>query len=216
MSDGKKMKMLQTNTTINSGNSGGPLFNLYGEVIGIVSAKYSASGDVFTKSASVEGLGFAIPMNNVKTMITDLIEKGYVSGKPYLGISVQTVEDSVKAYGIPAGARVVYAPPSLSAAKAGIQEGDVITAVGDKAITSNTELIEAKNSYKAGDVVNFTVFRGGKSLVIPVTLEEQNSVNTKVLEDYVQKKSEEAAKNQPQYEELPPEQNEGNFPFPFF
>jgi hypothetical protein len=92
----------------------------------------------------------------------------------------------------------------------------VITAVGDKAITSNTELIEAKNSYKAGDVVNFTVFRGGKSLVIPVTLEEQNSVNTKVLEDYVQKKSEEAAKNQPQYEELPPEQNEGNFPFPFF
>lgn len=216
MSDGKKMKMLQTNTTINSGNSGGPLFNLYGEVIGIVSAKYSASGDVFTKSASVEGLGFAIPMNNVKTMITDLIEKGYVSGKPYLGISVQTVEDSVKAYGIPAGARVVYAPPNLCAAKAGIQEGDVITAVGDKAITSNTELIEAKNSYKAGDVVNFTVFRGGKSLVIPVTLEEQNSVNTKVLEDYVQKKSEEAAKNQPQYEELPPEQNEGNFPFPFF
>lgn len=224
MSDGKKMTMLQTNCTINSGNSGGPLFNLYGEVIGIVSAKYSSSGDPFSNTATVEGLGFAIPMNNVKDMITDLIKNGYVTGKPYLGISVKTVDSSlVQEYGIPAGARVEYAPPNLCAAKAGIQEGDIITAVGDVAVTSNSELVSAKNAHKAGDVVNFTIFRNGEKKVIPVTLDEQNRQNTEALESYVKKREEEAAKKQPMQNQQQNQQNQqsqnngnsGNFYFPF-
>lgn len=218
MSDGNKMTMLQTNCTINSGNSGGPLFNLYGEVIGIVSAKYSSSGDPFSSSATVEGLGFAIPMNNIKDMITDLIQNGYVTGKPYLGISVMTVDSSVvQEYGIPAGARVVYAAPNLCAAKAGILEGDIITALGDKAITSNSELIEAKNTYKAFDVVDFTVFRNGEKKVISVTLDEQNEQNTKILESYVTKREEEAAKQQPQQNQQQNGQSQknGNQYWPF-
>ncbi|MDF2838633.1 MAG: Serine protease, DegP/HtrA, do-like [Evtepia sp.] len=219
MSDGKKMSMLQTNCTINSGNSGGPLFNLYGEVIGIVSAKYSSPSDPFSNTATVEGLGFAIPMNNIKDMITDLIKNGYVTGKPYLGISVQTVDSSVvQQYGIPAGAQVVYAPPTLCAAKAGIQEGDIITAVGDVAVTSNGDLVNAKNAYKAGDVVNFTLFRNGEKKVIPVKLDEQNRQNTETLESYVKKHQEEDAKAQPQQNQQQNQEqnsNNGNIYWPF-
>lgn len=217
ISDGKKMTMLQTNCTINSGNSGGPLFNLYGEVIGIVSAKYSSSSDPFSNTATVEGLGFAIPMNNVKDMITDLIKNGYVTGKPFLGISVQTVDSSVvQEYGIPAGARVVYAPPNLCAAKAGIQEGDIITSVGDIAITSNSELIDAKNAYKAGDVVNFSIFRNGEKKVIPVTLDEQTRQNAEVLASYAKKRDEETAKQQPQQQEQQQGQYNNDSSWPFF
>ena len=215
LSDGKKMEMMQTNCTINSGNSGGPLFNLYGEVIGIVSAKYSSSGDVFSNSAAIEGLGFAIPVNNVKGMITDLIENGYVTGKPYLGISVQTVDASVQKYGIPAGAEVVYAPPSLCAAKSGIQEGDIITKVGDVTITSTSELINEKNAHKAGDVVEFTVFRDGDSKVIPVTLDEQNQESVEALEAYVEQQAAKEAEKQPDSQQEQNQKNE-NFYFPFF
>lgn len=214
VSDGKKMTMLQTNCTINSGNSGGPLFNLYGEVIGIVSAKYSSSGDVYTNTASVEGLGFAIPMNNVKDKITDLIEKGYVTGKPYLGISVQTVDSTVVAqYGIPAGARVVYAEPSLCAAKAGIQEGDIITKVGDVTVISNSELIDAKNTYKAGDEVKFTIYRNGELLEVTVKLDEQTNDNSQALEHYVTKRQEEDSKNQAAQQEQA--QQNGGYSWPF-
>ena len=90
MSDGTVMNMLQTDTAINSGNSGGPLFNEYGQVIGIVSAKLSSSSN---SEASVEGLGFAIPINDVKDMVTSIIEHGYVTGKPNVGILMKDVPD---------------------------------------------------------------------------------------------------------------------------
>ena len=104
MSDGTVMNMLQTDTAINSGNSGGPLFNEYGQVIGIVSAKLSSSS---SSEATVEGLGFAIPINDVKDMVTSIMEHGYVTGKPNVGILMSDVDEAAQRYGVPAGAEVL-------------------------------------------------------------------------------------------------------------
>jgi len=214
VSAGKSMKMIQTNTTINSGNSGGPLFNLYGEVIGIVTAKYSTGNSIMSSTmASVEGLGFAIPITSVKDKISDIIAKGYVTGKPYLGVSIQDVRADVQAYGIPAGAEMVFVAPGLAAAKAGIQEGDIITAVGDKPIKGSTDLIEAIGDYKAGDSVQLKVFRNGGSQEISATLDEQNSANTKRFEEYTTKRQQEEQQKLPQQ---PQQQPNGGYNFPFF
>lgn len=121
MSDGNKMNMIQTDCAINSGNSGGPLFNSHGEVIGIVSAKYSSSAS--SSSASVEGLGFAIPMDDVADMVSELVTNGYVTGKPLMGISVGDVAEDVQAYGVPAGAAVKVVTPGLCGEKAGLPRG---------------------------------------------------------------------------------------------
>lgn len=215
VSAGKSMKMIQTNATINSGNSGGPLFNLYGEVIGIVTAKYSTGNSIMSSNmASVEGLGFAIPIAGVKDKIQDIIKKGYVTGKPYLGVSIQDVRADVQSYGIPAGAEMVYVAPELAAAKAGIQEGDIVTAVGDKPIKGSTDLIEAIGAYKAGDVVKLKVFRNGASQDIPATLDEQNSENTKRFEEYTTKRQQEDQQKL-QQQQPQPEQG-GGFTVPFF
>lgn len=215
VSAGKSMKMIQTNATINSGNSGGPLFNLYGEVIGIVTAKYSTGNSIISSNmASVEGLGFAIPITSVKDKIEDIIKKGYVTGKPYLGVSIQDVRADVQSYGIPAGAEMVYVAPQLAAAKAGIQEGDIITAVGDKPIKGSSDLIEAIGAYKAGDVVKLKVFRNGASQDISTTLDEQNSENTKRFEEYTTKRQQED--QQKLQQEQPQQQQGGGFTFPFF
>ena len=109
MSDGRQMNMIQTDCAINSGNSGGPLFNSHGEVIGIVSAKYSSGSN--SSSASVEGLGFAIPMDDVANMVSDLVKNGYVTGKPIMGISVADVDESVTSYGVPQGAIIRVVTP---------------------------------------------------------------------------------------------------------
>ena len=98
------LNVLQTNCAINPGNSGGPLFDSYGNVVGVVSAKMTES----SSGVSAEGLGFAIPINDVKTIIEDLIEHGYVTGKPYMGVQVNVVDESAQRYGIPAGAVVEY------------------------------------------------------------------------------------------------------------
>ncbi len=222
LSDGSKINMIQTNCTINSGNSGGPLFNLHGEVIGIVSAKYSNGGDPFSGGASVEGLGFAIPINDVGEMIRDIIQNGYVTGKPYLGISVRTV-DAQSDPELPKGAKVIIATPTLCAAKAGIQEGDVITAVGDVKVTGKEELIQAKNAYKAGETVNFTVYRQGQTKVIAVTMDEENLATSKAHMDYQEQWAKEHGQGQQEQQQAPnqgqiPEEffGGGGLPFPFF
>ncbi|MPM91105.1 Serine protease Do-like HtrA [bioreactor metagenome] len=181
MSDGTVMTMLQTDTAINSGNSGGPLFNMYGEVIGITSAKYSGST---SSSATIEGIGFAIPMNNVVNLIKDIMENGYVTGKPFLGISVKSVDTAAVEYGIPAGAKVALVTPGLCADKAGLKVDDIITAVGDITVSSTSELIAAKNKYRAGDTVTFTVYRDGQTLKLDVTLDEENNANIKMQNEY--------------------------------
>lgn len=214
VSQGKQMQMIQTNCTINSGNSGGPLFNLYGEVIGIVTAKYSSSSSMTASgSASVEGLGFAIPISHVKSMISDLISKGYVTGKPFLGISVQDVDAAVKSYGLPSGAALIDVAPGLAAAKSGLQEGDIVTAIGETKIEGRDALVQEVGKYKAGETLSFTVFRNGQEQDISVTLGEQTTEGVTAYNEYADKKRAEEEKTQQQQQQ---QQQGGGFSFPIF
>ncbi|MBQ9933426.1 MAG: PDZ domain-containing protein, partial [Ruminiclostridium sp.] len=200
MSDGRQMNMIQTDCAINSGNSGGPLFNSHGEVIGIVSAKYSSGSS--SASASVEGLGFAIPMDDVADMVNELITTGYVS-KPLLGISVDDVPESVQAYGVPEGAAVIVVTPDLPGEKAGLKAGDIITKIGDTEVTTANELIAAKNEYAVGDTVELTVYRSGETLTIEVTLEEstpeKEALQEKAQQEYQQKQQQSQQQQQNNY-----------------
>ena len=173
MSDGIVMNLMQTDCSINSGNSGGPLFNEYGEVIGVVNAKYSSS--VYTSGkATIEGIGFAIPINDVTAIFDDLVNHGYVTGKPYLGLSTATVSAlTAQRYdGFVEGAYVTNVTEGSCAEKAGIKKGDIITAVDGVDITTSAELIDAKNRHRAGDDLKLTVYRNKESLLIVVTLDE--------------------------------------------
>ena len=169
--DAVSLNMLQTNCVINSGNSGGPLFNSYGQVIGITTAKMSGSS---ASSATIEGLGFAIPINDVTDLVQDLIEHGYVTGKPYMGISVSSVSEAdAKRYGLPVGAYVETVEAGSCSEKAGLQEGDIITKIDDTVITTNSALIAAKATYKAGDTVTLEIVRSGQVLQLQLTFDEE-------------------------------------------
>ena len=160
------MDLLQTDCAINSGNSGGPLFNEYGEVIGITNAKYSSNGN---GQASIDNIGFAIPIDQVKDLITQLIETGEIV-QPYLGVGVRTVSAEGQQYGVPAGAYVATVEEGGPAAQAGVQVGDVITALNGDAVTTQQELTSLKSRYQPGDTVTLTVDRDGESLELDVVL----------------------------------------------
>ena len=198
MESGEVMNMLQTDTAINSGNSGGPLFNMYGQVIGITTAKYSSSS---SSSASVEGIGFAIPINDVKDMVKDIIEKGYVSGKPNVGIIMNDVPADAQRYGIPAGASVAAVLKGACGDKAGLQVGDIITAVGDTPVTSSKQLSSLVKEYKAGDTVSFTVYRDGQNQTLSITLDENDTERAQAVEELYrsyQESQQQAQQQQPQ------------------
>ena len=166
------LNVLQTNCAINPGNSGGPLFDSYGNVVGIVSAKYTQS----SSGVSAEGLGFAIPINDVKDIFSDLIEHGYVTGKPYLGIQVNEVDEAAQRYGIPAGAVVEYVAEGSCAQEAGLQVNDIIIAIDDTAVDSPSALTAALSSdYKAGDTATLTVIRDQQEVQLTVTFDEKNA-----------------------------------------
>jgi serine protease Do len=168
-SDGFIISMIQTDCTINSGNSGGPLFDQYGRVVGITSAKYSNNAD--SSSAAIENIGFAVPINDVKNIITDILEHGYVV-RPYLGITVATVTNEyAQIFGWPKGVYVNSVEENSCSAKAGLQKGDIITKVGDTEITSNAELTAAKNKYSPGDSVDLTIYRSGETITLTVTFD---------------------------------------------
>ena len=176
---GTKINMLQTDCTINSGNSGGPLFNLYGEVIGITSAKYSNNGSY--SEATIEGIGFAIPMNDVAGIIKDLIEHGYVTGKPNVGVLLGEVDANALRYGIPDGAEVLAILEGSCAQKSGLQVGDIVTKVDDTAINSVTGLQEAVKAHRAGDKVTFVVCRDGETVELSMTLDESNRARSEAM-----------------------------------
>ena len=179
MSDGSVINMIQTDCTINNGNSGGPLFDQYGRVVGITSAKLSNNGSTSSSEATIEGMGFAIPLNDVLSIITDYIQYGYVTGRPYLGISAAGItEQYQRAFGWPAGVYVNSVESGSCAEKAGIKQGDIITRIGDADITGTSQMISVKNSYKAGDTVDITVYRSGEYLTLSVTFDEQGSTTT--------------------------------------
>ena len=167
-SNNTTMNLLQTDCAINSGNSGGALFNLYGEVIGVTNAKYGTSSG---SSASIDNIGFAIPINTIMNIVESIIEKGYIS-KPYIGISVLDVSAETQAYGIPTGAAVQSVTENGPAAQAGLQRGDVITAVDGKAMTS-TELVSFVGSASVGQQIVFSIYRQGETLEITVDVGEQ-------------------------------------------
>ena len=151
------MNLIQTDAAINSGNSGGPLINSFGQVIGINSAKLSSS---YYGSASVEGLCFAIPISHAKQIVDDLIQYGYVRGKPLIGISGKPItEEIANAYGLPVGVYVQRVSSGGAADLAGIKVGDVIIAVNGKSIATYDELNAEKDKYKAGDTIVLTVTR---------------------------------------------------------
>lgn len=185
--DGTPFNMIQTDTSINPGNSGGPLFNTYGEVVGIVSAKYSSYAQ-----ESVEGLGFAIPINDVLAMIQDIMTNGYVTNKPYLGVTAMTMNQQLAAqfqYDITSGVFISAVEEGGAADKAGLQMGDVITKVDDTEIQSMEDLTAVKKQYSAGDTSTFTIYRQGQTQTVQVTWDslpaEQQSVsqNQQTTED---------------------------------
>ena len=164
------ISMIQTDAAINPGNSGGPLFNMYGQVVGITTAKYSG---ITNSGASIEGIGFAIPIDDVAAMFDDLIDYGYVTGA-YMGVSVENVdEDAASRYSLPTGAYVVKVEPDSAAQKAGIEVKDIITDVGGHSVSNITDLTRALRSFKAGDATTITVVRGGKQVTLQITLDER-------------------------------------------
>jgi len=168
----KAMNLIQTDAAINSGNSGGPLINKYGQVIGINSSKMSSSYS--TSGASIEGIGFAIPSNLTSSIIEDLMKYGYVTGKPQLGISCQDVTETVsKMYDMPVGIYIYSVTEDSAADKAGLKKGDIIVGIGDKKVTTAAELTAEKNKHSAGDDVEIKFIRDGKEKTVKVTLDEQ-------------------------------------------
>ena len=167
--DGTTINMLQTDVAINSGNSGGPLFNMKGEVVGITTAKYSGSS---ASGATIEGIGFAIPMDDVVGIIESLREYGYVTGA-YLGISVKDVESSAQYYGVPAGAYVVEVVPGYCAEAAGVKAGDIIVGLGSYEVESYTDLTRALRKFESGSTTQITVYRSGQNVTMDITLDEK-------------------------------------------
>ena len=168
--DNNVVNMLQTDAAINSGNSGGPLFNMRGEVVGITTAKYSGTS---ASGASIEGLSFAIPIDDLKKSMEDLMTQGYIRSA-YLGIRGMDVEAAaVDTYGLPKGAYVESVEPEGAAAAAGVQPKDIITALGDHPVDSFNALARALRAFQAGDRTQITVYRGGQTLVLDITLSER-------------------------------------------
>ena len=167
LSGGLRMRLIQTDCAINSGNSGGALFNMYGEVVGITNAKYSGSGS----QASVDNIGFAIPVNAVVNIVEQIMTKGQIS-TPYLGVSVSNVSGDLTAYGIPAGAHVGEVAEGSPAADAGLLPRDIITAVNGTAISGSGQLSDIVHASAVGDVLVLSVYCQGETLEISVTVGE--------------------------------------------
>ena len=176
--DGTVINMLQTDAAINPGNSGGPLFNMKGEVVGITTAKYSGTT---SSGASIEGIGFAIPIDDVAGMIDDIVSLGYVTGA-YLGVYVKDVETSaIQNYGVPAGAHVDSVTPGSCAEKAGIQPKDIIISLDGQMIESVNgvnSLTRALRNYKAGDTASVVVYRSGSEVTLTVTFDQKPQDNS--------------------------------------
>lgn len=167
------MSLIQTNASVSPGNSGGGLFNMAGELVGIVNAKSADS--------EAEGLGFAIPINDAIAVAQDLLEKGYVSGRPYLGITYVAVTDAstaqqlgVSAYGI----YIVEVIDDSPADQAGLEPGDRVISIDNTEIAAQEDLGTIVQSHAAGDTISITVARGGQMVTLNVTLGEQSGANS--------------------------------------
>ena len=161
----KKMTLIQTTASITNGNSGGPLINAYGQVIGITSAKVA--------SIYGENLGFAIPIDNAIPIINDLMQYGYVTGRPMIGISGEDITSIMSMfYRIPEGVYVRFITPDSGAELAGIKAGDIIIGADGETVTTMDDLNEIKNRFSAGDTITLTIYRDGESMDVDVVMTE--------------------------------------------
>jgi len=171
--NGRSMNLIQTNAALNSGNSGGPLINACGQVIGINTIKIGA----FADSAGVEGLGFAIPSATVKDIVTQIISQGYVSGRPRLGITGESISLFYQRYyRLPAGLFVTDIAPGSNVEQAGLEVGDVLISVDGNKVYSQNDLDTLLYQYSAGDVVTLVIYRGGRTMQADIPLEEAVNV----------------------------------------
>ena len=163
---GGSINMFQMDAAVNSGNSGGPVYNDKGQVVGVVTAKYASTG--------VEGLGFAIPINDAVSIADDLITKGYVSGKAYMGIQVDQRYNAMYSqfYELPLGAFVAGVEPGSCAEKAGIKKKDIIVSLGGELVESHTDLTKLIKQYRAGDTVELVVYRDGAEHTLSLVFDE--------------------------------------------
>ncbi len=148
------------------------MYNTRGEVIGIVTAKYSSSG--------VEGLGFAIPINDAASIANDLITKGYVTGKAHMGVRIDQRYTSAYSqyYNMPEGAYVYSVESGSCAETAGLRAGDIITKLGESEVKSHTDLTHAVKQYSAGDTAELVIYRAGETLTLSITFDEEVPENT--------------------------------------
>ena len=164
----RKMTLIQTDAALNSGNSGGPLINCYGQVIGINTMKMS---NFYSSSTTVEGIGFAIPIDTAKPIIDELIEKGYVSGRPAIGIDGETLPATYRIYyRLPQGIYVTRVYQNSDAAAKGVSEGDIITAINGVSVTTMEQLNRVKNQFTAGQTITLTIYHGGVSSDVEIIL----------------------------------------------
>ena len=195
---GNTMSLIQTDCSINSGNSGGALFNSRGEVVGITNAKYSSNG---SSEAEIDNICFAIPLNSVTRIVTSIIENGYVL-KPYIGISVSPLsEETASITGIKAGAVVQDVTEGAPADQAGIKIHDVIVKVNDTDIKDSNALVQVIAKSDPGEVMTFSIYRQGQELELQV---EIGSKTESALKD-----EEEVEKDIPASQELPQDGQQG-------
>ncbi|MBR5498299.1 MAG: trypsin-like peptidase domain-containing protein, partial [Clostridia bacterium] len=179
--DGISINMFQTNAAINSGNSGGPVFDEHGYVVGIASAKYAA--------ASIEGLSFCIPIDDVRSMIDEIINKGYVSGKPVLGVSA--CDREVENYGFIqrsrsiGGVKLVIVESGSAADRAGLKVGDIIVSADSTKITSVSELKTVLTGYRSGDIITLDIIRDGVRYNVSLILGEYSPAQPRTNYSYV-------------------------------
>ena len=168
--DNQPMTLIQTDASINPGNSGGPLVNAYGQVVGINTIKIGIS--------YYEGLGFAIPMNSVKPIVDELISRGYIKGRPTIGITGEILDERTASYfGVPAGMYVESIDPRSDAYRQGISRGDIITKVEGQNVTSLGDIQKVRDEHVAGDTITLTVYRNGETRDIKIVLMDEAEMN---------------------------------------
>lgn len=169
--NGHSMTLLQTNTALNEGNSGGPLFNMYGQVVGVTNMKMMSS------YSSIEGIGFAIPSSTVKSVVNALVTDGEVRGRPSVGITVGGIPDNASEYySIPGGVYVSDVTKGSDAEAKGIQVGDIITHVNGQPVSTVDEVGAIKNQFNVGDSMTFTIWREGETFDVDVVLMDTNDI----------------------------------------
>ncbi len=197
--DGKQMTMIQTDAAINPGNSGGALLNMYGQVIGINTAK--------STGYDVEGLGFAIPINEAKPIIESIIQHGYVTGRVVIGITGQSVTEAIaKANNLPIGVYVGSVLSDSAAEKAGLQVGDVILSCDGQKVTTTDEINKIRDTHKVGEAMSMEISRNGKKMKVSLILQEEKP------SDNEEQQPQQQLPQQPQQ----PYQYELPFPFSWF